>query len=365
MMEIRKFEGILSQNFVGREEEARIITLALATRQHAVFIGPPGTAKSALILKAAKMLNVPYFYILLNKFTTIDELLGYIDPIKFKQNIFERNKEKKLPSAKIAFIDEIFKGSSEVLNAILNILNERLFVDIDGTVHNVELHSLFAASNETPGEDLSALYDRFMLRHFVKPIDSTRIREAIEYMVTKNGTEGTFDINIFNQFYDEVTEFMLKNINAISKSVSQIVIVLRQNGVSISDRTAISKNHYPRLVATYAKLYNIDIRKAVIDTSKYLISYPEDMDGYKRALDALIPPELREASNKLDKALDQALAGNLKEAKRETAEATQLLQSALERKDVDLDEVRILLERAETLNRKIKEIEKNLAELKR
>lgn len=363
--DVKNFEISLSRHFVGREEEARIVTLALATKQHAVLIGPPGTAKSATIIQSAKMLNVPYFYILLSKFSTTDELLGYIDPIKFKNGVFERNKNNKLPTAKIAFIDEIFKGSSEVLNAILNIMNERIFVDIDGTVHKVPLHSMFAASNETPSEELAALYDRFLLRHFVKPLDSTKVQEAIEYMITKNGNSDSYDFAIFEKCYNAATEFMVKNASAIAKAVAQMVMVLRQHGIFISDRTAISKNHYPRLVATYTMLYNCDFKKAVITTSKYLLGYPEDLENYKKALDALVPPEIREANDKLERAFELASSGDLKSAKRETAEAIQILQSLLSKKNVDIEEVRELLVKAEKLSEKINTIEKSLEELKR
>jgi MoxR-like ATPase len=58
----------------------------------------------------------------------------------------------------MAFLDEIFKASSSILNALLTILNERVY-------HNgaerqaVPLQALIAASNELPSEqeELSAL----------------------------------------------------------------------------------------------------------------------------------------------------------------------------------------------------------------
>ncbi|MCS7119582.1 MAG: AAA family ATPase, partial [Archaeoglobaceae archaeon] len=101
--EIKDFEISLSRHFVGREEEARVVTLALVSKQHACFIGPPGIAKSAMVLQASKMLNAPFYYILVNKFTTVDELIGYVDPVKFKQGIFKRNTTNKITEAKIAF----------------------------------------------------------------------------------------------------------------------------------------------------------------------------------------------------------------------------------------------------------------------
>lgn len=65
-------------------------------------------------------------------------------------------------------MDEIFKASSSILNALLTILNERLYHN-GAELQHVPMQALIAASNELPtGQDeLSALYDRFLVRVFV------------------------------------------------------------------------------------------------------------------------------------------------------------------------------------------------------
>lgn len=365
---LKNLENALASSFVGREEEAKVAILALVCKQHAVFIGQPGTAKSALVHKLSQLIKAQYFYYLISKHTLPDEIVGPIDPLEYRQGRFRRNVRGKLPTAEVAFLDEIFKGASETLNVVLNVMNERIFVDADGTVYNCPLHSLFAASNELPREEeLVALYDRFLLKHFIRPIDATLLEKAILHNIN-NGTTTTpiATLEDIKKAYDEVSEFMKANAHPIAKAVSQIVVVLRQHGIFVSDRTAVSREHFPRLVATYSLLYSTNPKKAAIATSKYLISSWEDLDSYKKALNSLLPPELREAENRLEKARDAATEGNLGEAKRLAMEAIQILQ-AIPASKIELykEEISQRISEAEQLVHKIMDLETQLKQLKK
>jgi MoxR-like ATPase len=108
-----------------------------------------------------------YFQWLLTKFTTPEEIFGPISLSALENGRYERVTAGKLPEAHVAFLDEVFKANSAILNALLTVLNERQFHQ--GTeVVDVPLHSLLAASNELPEEEeLAALYDRFLLRFTV------------------------------------------------------------------------------------------------------------------------------------------------------------------------------------------------------
>jgi len=367
---VRKLERELAGTFIGRDEEARVAVLALLTKQHAVFIGEPGTAKSALIRRLSQLVSARFFYYLLSKYTVPDELIGAIDPVAYKQGKFVRNVQGKLPTSELAFIDEIFKGSSETLNTLLNIMNERIFVDADGTVYNVPLHSLYGASNEIPSDsELAAFYDRFLLKHFIRRIDASKIEEAIIHNINLNlNTKPIITLDVINNIYDEVTGFMVKNASSIAKVISQLVIVLRQNGIFVSDRTAVSPNHLPRLVATYSYVYNVELRKAAITTSKYVLSTDEMIENYKKALDSLIPVELREAQEKLEKAGDAAVSGDINSAKRLAAEAIQVAQTLLSNPakfQLYQDEIREILISAEKLLKELSEIEEKLKTFKK
>ena len=366
----RRLEAELASGFVGREEEAKVATLALLTKSHAVFVGEPGTAKSALIRRLSQLVNCRYFYYLLSKYTVPDEIIGAIDPIQYKQGKFVRNFKGKLPDAELAFIDEVFKGSSETLNTLLAVMNERVFVDADGTIYPCPLWSLYGASNELPSDsELAAFYDRFLLRHFVRRIDASLLESAIVHNLNlSTNTKPIVSLSDVQKVYDEVTAFMQSNAQAVARVTSQLVIVLRQNGIFVSDRTAVSPQYLPRLISTYAYCYGGDLRKAAISVSKYILPSEEALEAYRKALDALVPPELREAQEKLEKARDYAVAGDLASAKRFAAEAIQAAQALFgkpERVELFKEELKEIIDGAEKLVKEIGAIEEKLKKFKR
>lgn len=168
-------ETSLNSEVLERQEEVHTAILALVSKRHHFQFGPPGTAKSFLVSRLAdKIGDLPadgYFRYLLSQFTTPAELYGppNINELKEK-GIFHLNTEGKLPRAHIAFLDEIFRGNSSILNANLTIMNEREFYNHTDDPA-IPLISLFSAANEIPmDENLAALWDRLHFRHVVQPL---------------------------------------------------------------------------------------------------------------------------------------------------------------------------------------------------
>lgn len=173
-----RLQGIrreLKELFIERDALVDGVLAAVLARQHVLLLGPPGTAKSMLAREVCRRLGGEgertYFQWLLTKFTTPEEIFGPISLSELEKGRYERVIAGKLPEAHLAFLDEVFKANSAILNSLLTVLNERQFHQ--GTsVMDVPLQTLVAASNELPEEDeLAALYDRFLLRFDVGYIE--------------------------------------------------------------------------------------------------------------------------------------------------------------------------------------------------
>jgi len=154
----------LTTHFPERKDVIDGALAAVLAGEHVLLLGPPGTAKSALARAIAVAFGGTYFERLLTKFSTPEELFGAISLKALEQDRFARVVTGKLPEADFAFVDEIFKANSAILNSMLTLVNERIFHN-DGKPIICPLITLFGASNELPeGKDLEALFDRFLVR---------------------------------------------------------------------------------------------------------------------------------------------------------------------------------------------------------
>lgn len=233
---IQKLRDELNTILVEREEQVEALLAALIAGVHVLLLGPPGTAKSLLANLLCKSIDgAEYFQWLLTKFSTPEEVFGPISMKGLEEDSYRRITTGKLPTAHIAFLDEIFKSNSAILNALLTLINERRFHN-NGNAESVPLLSCVGASNELPsGEELGALYDRFLLRFWIDSISDDNA-----FCNLLSGSVGNAE---------PTTKLSLEEIDSLQKALENVEVTkelletireiyheLKRKGISASDR---------------------------------------------------------------------------------------------------------------------------------
>ncbi|MCH1771666.1 MAG: AAA family ATPase [Metallosphaera sp.] len=287
----KKFLESLYSPFVGREEEAKVLTLALLTKEHVVLIGEPGTAKSALARRAADLLNARFFMYLLTKYTEPAELFGALDVNALKQGVYKRITKERLPESELAFLDEIFNANSAILNALLSLLNERVIYD-GYNVIKVPLRTLISASNRVPDEpELEALYDRLLLRHYAKPVGEDMWKDLIdsswelEFTDKWKVKEPVMTVQDLDRLYSMLSEV---DLSQIKSKLLKLYVMLEEKGVHLTDRR---KGKVLKIVSAHALLNS---RTKATEEDLVVLKYiaPREIDDFEK-VSALLSEELK------------------------------------------------------------------------
>jgi MoxR-like ATPase len=245
--ELTTIANTLEEYFLGKQEIVRLLIISAVAGEHMVIVGPPGTAKSAMIRLFAQLIQANYFEYLLTRFTEPNELFGPVDISAFRQGVYQRRIDGMLPTSEIVFLDEVFKSNSAILNSLLMLLNERTFNN--GTQRiNVPLISVYGASNEVPNdESLTAIFDRFLLRVQSNNLDSYHFNELLlrglkNEQLRIRGIEKTIhpvlearQLHLLHAGFDRFLQFT----DAFLTQYKGLVFQIRSEGVSFSDRRAI------------------------------------------------------------------------------------------------------------------------------
>jgi MoxR-like ATPase len=223
----------LTTNLLERDAAIDAAVLALVTREHALFLGPPGTAKSLLVREVCDRIEgASYFERIVTKFSTPEEIYGPLSLAALEHDQYQRVTTGTLVEAHIGFLDEIFKANSAILNSLLTLINERVFHNPDPT--NVPLLSLFGASNELPEDNsLAALHDRFLLRVTVPYLADDDSMRALLTIVPASPA-ATVTLDELSAAQAEVSAVPLTG--AAIDAIVAIKHELESEGIAVSDR---------------------------------------------------------------------------------------------------------------------------------
>jgi MoxR-like ATPase len=316
---LRQALGGAARGLVERESLVETIALAAVAGEHVLVIGPPGTAKSEAVRRVARAAGGRYFEYLLGRFTEPSEIFGPIDLRRLREGVVETETSGMLPEAELAFLDEVFKGSTAILNTLLGILNERVFRRGHSVVH-CPLRVCVGASNALPDdESLAAFADRFLVRVFVDPIPDPRLEELLEggWRLDQGEVGGTLSL-------DDVDALSAMaraaDLSRVRPHLAHAIRLLRGAGIQLSDRRAVKSQ---RLIAAAAALAGREV-PTVADLWPLILAVPtrEQQELARECLRGV----LAEAENAtLPAAAEEASLGPLARAARVAAAAREAL----------------------------------------
>jgi MoxR-like ATPase len=284
----------LDERFLDKGELVRLMLVTLLAGEHMLLVGPPGTAKSALVRHLSRLVDARYFEYLLTRFSEPNELFGPVDIKAFREGSFVRRIEAMLPEAEIVFLDEIFKSNSAILNALLSILNERRFFTGSQSV-KVPLCSLFGATNEIPNDDaLGAIFDRFLVRALSENLDSFHFRGLCD-----RGIRGEIaELTGANETIPHLIS--LAEIRRVQARLGQFltfpeewmarykgfIFQIRSEGISVSDRRVV------KLLKLFAASAILDGRPTVNDGDFFILRHVWNSPEQVAILDDIVGPVL-------------------------------------------------------------------------
>lgn len=243
LAKLQAVERELLAALLERDAVIRAALVALLSRQHLVQLGAPGAAKTLLMTELGKRISTAQskglrcFDYLMTKFTTPEELFGPISVAGLKRDEYQRITTGRLVEAELVFLDEIFKASSAILNTLLRVINEREYTNGSKTM-TVPLLSLFGASNELPqGNELEALWDRFLLRVQVGYLSDGGFAQFIRQAARKNGnghSVTTLTLTELQELQRAAEQITLPD--AVCACLEQLRVDLTAKGIRASDR---------------------------------------------------------------------------------------------------------------------------------
>lgn len=241
----------MKRAFVGKDEIIDLLGIGLVGGENLFILGPPGTAKSALVHQLSARMEGRTFDYLLTRFTEPNELFGPFDIRKLRDGELLTNTEGMMPEASLVFLDELLNANSAILNSLLVALNERVFRRGKETRPLAAL-MFVGASNHLPEDDaLNALFDRFLLRVHCANVPEERLTDVLAAGWKLAGSRAEKSGLHFDELRSLQPALHQVELTGIRQPFAELIQRIRHAGITVSDRRAV---RLQRVIAASALL---------------------------------------------------------------------------------------------------------------
>lgn len=274
----------IKETFVGKNEIIDLLGIGLLARENAFLLGPPGTAKSAIIRLLSKGIEGDKnFEYLLTRFTEPNEIFGPFDIRKLKEGELITNTEGMMPEASMVFLDEIFNANSAILNSLLMALNEKIFRRGKETKKLPAL-MFVGASNVLPEDEaLNALLDRFLIRIKCDYVEPDLLHQVLLAGWKLESADSKETPTISADEVRDLQQLCRKiDLTAVRNEYVDIIHSLRNTGIKVSDRRAVKLQN---LIAASALMCG---RNEAIVSDFWVLKYIWDNEEQIEILEGII-----------------------------------------------------------------------------
>jgi len=287
----------LKSEYVGKDEVIDLLGICLVAGENLFLLGPPGTAKSAIVRSLASRLDGRVFDYLLTRFTEPSELFGPFDIRRLRDGELLTNTEGMLPEADVIFLDELLNANSAILNSLLMALNEKVFRRGRET-RRLGFVLTVGASNRLPeDESLAALFDRFLLRVRSENVPSEMLTSVLEAGWKLQQADARQEAVAAKVSMDDLRllQRCIPSVDVSTIRTQYVALInrLRHAGIDISDRRAV---RLQRLTAASALMCGRTIvHQSDLWVLRYIWDTMEQVEVLAKIVDDAIRVDLMEA----------------------------------------------------------------------
>lgn len=273
----------LKETFVGKDDIIDLMGICLVGRENLFLLGPPGTAKSAMVRELARLIEGKSFEYLLTRFTEPNELFGPFDIRRLREGDLVTNTEGMLPEASLIFLDELLNANSAILNSLLMVLNEKIFRRGRET-RDLPALMIVGASNHLPEDEaLQALFDRFLMRVRCDNVDPQHLNAVLNAGWKLEQKTSAERPSITTESIRDIQRMTaMVNLEDIRAVYIDLVGKLRNAGVQVSDRRAVKLQ---RLIAASALLCK---RTQAIPSDLWVMRYIWDTEEQREVIAGIV-----------------------------------------------------------------------------
>ena len=288
-------EGILEpmkRAFVGKDEVIELLGVSLVARENLFILGPPGTAKSAIVQDMAQRIQGKSFDYLLTRFTEPNELFGPFDIRQLREGNLVTNTEGMLPEATFVFLDELLNANSAILNSLLMVLNERVFRR-GREFRKLPTLLVVGASNNLPEEEaLQALFDRFLLRVNCENVPEDSLQDVLHAgwaLESREEIQPALSIEEITELQSQTNQVAF---GSVTDALVDLVLRIRKAGIYLSDRRVVKLQ---RMIAASAVMCD---RKEAEMSDLWVMRYIWDTIEQQEILTAIVNRTLQKVDTR-------------------------------------------------------------------